>query len=57
MQKESEEYGNIRRIMSQLRVTRMESSKRTVTKKLALNALNMVNTCSTPTGEGRGAYV
>ncbi|XP_067947001.1 uncharacterized protein [Watersipora subatra] len=57
VQKESEEYKHLRAFMGQLDVARLQSNRRTVTKKLALTALNTANTCSVPPGEEKGAFV
>lgn len=57
MQRELEEYQKIQVVINQLDEARQAPGRRTITKKLALTALNTVNTCSVPPGEGRGAYV
>lgn len=46
--KESADYKQLQTVMEQIRVAKMQSGRRTITRKLALNALNTANKFSAP---------
>ena len=47
--KESADYEQLQNVMEQIRIAKLQAGKRTITRKLALNALNTANKVSSPT--------